>query len=102
MEQNGAEVPAGFAPEEYERVTRAARLIGKDPQAFVRDAALAATEDPFLKALQHTGDAVTRLAPVFAAEEAGTAGPVASDAPWPDPAPMSSHDLQAAQHGHAA
>jgi hypothetical protein len=102
MEQNGAEVPAGFAPEEYERVTRAARLIGKDPQAFVRDAALAATEDPFLKALQHTGESVTRLAAVFAAEEAGTTGPLASDGPWPDPAPMSSHDLQAAQHGHAA
>jgi hypothetical protein len=100
MEQNGAEVPAGFAPEEYEHVTRAARLIGKDPQAFVRDAALAAAEDPFLKALQHTGEAVTRLASVFAAEEAP--GPVASDGPWPDPAPMSSHDLQAARHGHAA
>jgi hypothetical protein len=67
------------------------RLIGKDPEAFVRDAALTASEDPFLKALQHAGETVTRLAVVFAAEEAGIPGPLASDGPWPDPAPMSSH-----------
>jgi uncharacterized protein (DUF1778 family) len=50
MEQNGPQVPP-FEPHEYARVEAAAHLVGKSPEDFVRDAALAAAADPFLKAL---------------------------------------------------
>ncbi|MFE7777669.1 hypothetical protein ACFU5O_27975 [Streptomyces sp. NPDC057445] len=101
MEQNG-EMPSGFNPEEYARVENAARLIGKSPEAFVRDAALAAAEDPFLKALKHAGESVVRLAPVFAEHgEEPRPSPAPSNA-WPDAAPLSSRDLHETRHGHAA
>lgn len=99
MDQNGAQVPP-FEPEEYARVEAAADLVGKSPQDFVRDAALAAAADPFLKALSQVRDRVPQLAEVFAAQDTPAATGTAA---WPDPAPMGSRDLHdVRQHGHAA
>lgn len=100
MDQNGPQV-APFGPEEYERVTAAAHLVGKSPEDFVRDAALAAADDPFIKALGKARDRVPHLAEAFATQDTHAAD--TSTAGWPDPAPMSSHDLhESQQHGHAA
>ena len=100
MDQNGPQVPP-FAPEEYARVEAAAHLLGKSPEDFVRDAALAAAADPFLKALGHTRDRVPQLADVFAAQDTPAAD--AGTTAWPDPAPMGSRDLhEIRHHGHAA
>ncbi|MFJ7078464.1 hypothetical protein [Streptomyces sp. NPDC098781] len=101
MDQNGSQVPA-FEPEEYARVEAAAHLVGKSPEDFVRDAALKAAEDPFLKALGRTRDRVPQLAEVFAAQDTHTTAGGTGTAAWPDPAPMSSRDLHASQRGHAA
>ena len=99
MDQNGSQVPS-FEPEEYARVEQAADLVGKSPQDFVRDAALAAADDPFLRALRKTRDRVPQLAEVFATHDAPWA---TSATAWPDPAPMGSRDLyDSQQHGHAA
>ncbi|GGX58109.1 hypothetical protein [Streptomyces chartreusis] len=99
MDQNGSQVPP-FEPEEYARVEAAAGIVGKSPEDFVRDAALKAASDPFLKALGRTRDRVPQLAEVFATQDTHTR---ASDtATWPDPAPMSSRDLHTSQRGHAA
>ncbi|WP_326654982.1 hypothetical protein [Streptomyces sp. NBC_01750] len=99
MEHNEAaqDVPAGFTADEYARIVEAARLVGKDPHAFMRDAALEATEDPFLKALKHAGDTVARLTSTFGTAEVGA--PAADTTRWPDAPPMSSRDLE---HGRAA
>ncbi|MGW0730284.1 hypothetical protein [Streptomyces mirabilis] len=99
MDQNGPQVPP-FAPEEYARVEEAAHLVGKSPEVFVRDAALAAADDPFLKALGKTRDRVAQLAEVFATQDTDAAG--ADTAAWPDPAPMGSRDLHEIHRGHAA
>ncbi|MEU0030763.1 hypothetical protein [Streptomyces sp. NPDC006335] len=99
MDQHGPQVPP-FAPEEYARVEAAAHLAGKSPEDFVRDAALKAADDPFLKALGKTRDRVPQLAEAFAAQDTQAAD--TGDA-WPDPAPMGSRDLrEIQQHGHAA
>ncbi|MFE9454092.1 hypothetical protein [Streptomyces sp. NPDC006739] len=99
MEQNGQVPP--FEPEEYARVEAAANIVGKSLQDFVRDAALKAAEDPFLKALGKTRDRIPQLAEVFATQDTGAAN--TSTAAWPDPAPMGSRDLhEFPQHGHAA
>lgn len=90
-----------FEPEEYARVAAAADIVGKSPEDFVRDAALKAADDPFLKTLGRARDRVPQLAAVFAAQDAHAVG--ASTAAWPDPAPMGSRDLhESPQHGHAA
>jgi hypothetical protein len=99
MDQNGSQV-SPFDPEEYARVEEAAQLAGKSPEAFVRDAALAAANDPFLKALGKTRDRVAQLAEVFATQDTY---PADTTVAWPDPAPMSSRELnEIQQHGHAA
>ncbi|GGN41055.1 hypothetical protein [Streptomyces fuscichromogenes] len=98
MDQNGQVPP--FEPEEYERVEAAAHIVGKSPEDFVRDAALAAAADPFIKALGQARDRVPQLAEVFASQDAPAAG--TSTASWPDPAPLSSRDLHDVRHGHAA
>ncbi|MET7695143.1 hypothetical protein ABZ379_33260 [Streptomyces canus] len=100
MDQNGSQVPP-FEPEEYARVAAAADIVGKSPEDFVRDAALKAADDPFLKALGRTRDRVPQLAEAFAAQDTHAAD--TSSAAWPDPAPMGSRDLHEAHgHGHAA
>ncbi|WP_326614479.1 hypothetical protein OIE62_00260 [Streptomyces scopuliridis] len=100
MDQNGSQVPP-FEPEDYARVEAAANIVGKSPEDFVRDAALAAADDPFLKALGKTRDRVPQLAEVFATQDTRAAD--TSTAAWPDPAPMGSRDLhEIQQHGHAA
>jgi len=100
MDQNGSPVPP-FEPEEYARVAAAADIVGKSPQDFVREAALKAAEDPFLKALGRARDRVPHLAEAFATQD--THATDTSTAGWPDPAPMSSRDLHESQrHGHAA
>ncbi|MFR0367549.1 hypothetical protein [Streptomyces sp. MCC20] len=100
MDQNGSQVPP-FEPEEYARVAAAADIVGKSTEDFVRDAALKAADDPFLKALGRTRDRVPQLAEVFAAQDTHSAG--TSTAAWPDPAPMGSRDLhEFPRHGHAA
>ncbi|MFE6520873.1 hypothetical protein [Streptomyces sp. NPDC057794] len=99
MDQNGRQVPP-FAPEEYARVEAAAHLAGKSPEDFVRDAALKAAEDPFLKALGKIRDRVPQLAEVFDTQDTHAADTGGS---WPDQAPMGSRDLrEIQQHGHAA
>ncbi|MEV7512024.1 hypothetical protein AB0O57_29120 [Streptomyces sp. NPDC091201] len=92
--------PPGFDAEQFARVTHAAQVLGKDPIAFVRDAALAAANDPFLKALEQAGDTVQRLAPVFDDAEDSPVRPVRGQG-WPD-APLGSRDLAEPQQGHAA
>ncbi|MEU9153656.1 hypothetical protein AB0D59_24660 [Streptomyces sp. NPDC048417] len=100
MDQNGSQVPP-FEPEEYARVEAAAHIAGKSPADFVREAALKAADDPFLKALGHARDRVPQLAEVFATQDTGVAD--TGTAAWPDPAPMGSRDLhEFPQHGHAA
>ncbi|MFJ9250704.1 hypothetical protein [Streptomyces sp. NPDC101776] len=100
MDHNGSPVPS-FGPEEYARVEAAARLVGKSPEDFVRDAALTAADDPFLRALRQTRDRVPQLAEVFATQDTRTAG--SGTDVWPDPAPLGSRDLHEGQsHGHAA
>ncbi|MEU6258642.1 hypothetical protein [Streptomyces sp. NPDC047043] len=99
MDQNGSQVPP-FEPEEYARVEAAANIVGKTPEDFVRDAALTAADDPFLKALSRTRDRVPQLAEVFATQGTPTADSGAAS--WPDPAPLGSRDLHDARHGHAA
>lgn len=100
MDQNGSPVPP-FEPEEYARVAAAADIAGKSPQDFVRDAALKAADDPFLKALGRTRDRVPHLAEIFATQDTREAD--TSTAAWPDPAPMGSRELHESQrHGHAA
>jgi hypothetical protein len=100
MDQNGPQVPP-FEPEEYERVAAAAHILGKSPEDFVRDAALAAAADPFLDALGRTRDRIPQLADVFATQDTRAADTGTST--WPDPAPMGSRDLrESQQHGHAA
>ncbi|MFE8950466.1 hypothetical protein [Streptomyces sp. NPDC007856] len=100
MDQNGSQVPP-FEPEEYARVEAAANIVGKSPEDFVREAALKAADDPFLKALGRTRDRVPQLAEVFATQDTHAVG--ASTGAWPDPAPMGSRDLhEFSQHGHAA
>jgi hypothetical protein len=84
MDQNGRQVPP-FAPEEYARVEAAAHLTGKSPHDFVRNAALKAAEDPFLKALEKTRDRVPQLAQVVANQDTHAAD---TSGAWPDPAPM--------------
>ncbi|WP_327411317.1 hypothetical protein OG458_42025 (plasmid) [Streptomyces sp. NBC_01281] len=99
MDENGSQLP--FAPDEYARVEKAAQLVGKSPEVFVRDAALAAADDPFIKALDRTRDRVAQLSEVFATPDAHEAP--ADTAAYPDPAPMGSRDLSATwQHGRAA
>lgn len=100
MDQNGAPVP-GFDPEQYARVEKAARLVGKSPEVFMRDAALAAADDPFIKALGKARERVGRLAEVFEGQETPPAGH--DTTAWPDPAPMTSRDLHEHEsHGRAA
>ncbi|MEU1409365.1 hypothetical protein ABZ471_45305 [Streptomyces sp. NPDC005728] len=100
MDQNGSQVPR-FEPEEYARVEAAANIVGKSPEDFVRDEALKAAADPFLKALGRARDRVPQLAEVFATQDTHAAD--ASTGAWPDPAPMSSRDLhEFPRHGHAA
>ncbi|MEU9785981.1 hypothetical protein AB0H92_34320 [Streptomyces phaeochromogenes] len=100
MDENGVPV-SGFDPEQYARVERAAQVVGKTPEVFVRDAALAAADDPFIKALVDAGDRVGNLAEVFGTQDTRAAGD--DRTAWPDPAPMSSRDLhEIEQHGHAA
>jgi hypothetical protein len=100
MDQTGPQVPP-FDPEEYARVQKAADLVGKSPEVFVRDAALAAAADPFLTALGKTRDRVAQLAEVFATPDTHAAD--TDSAAWPDPAPMGSRELhEIEQHGHAA
>ncbi|MFF3713119.1 hypothetical protein [Streptomyces phaeochromogenes] len=48
MDENRAPL-SGFDPEQYARVERAAQVVGKTPEVFVRDAALAAADDPFVR-----------------------------------------------------
>ncbi|MFG2440709.1 hypothetical protein [Streptomyces sp. NPDC048508] len=99
MEENGPQLP--FAPDEYARVEKAAQLVGKSPEVFVRDAALAAADDPFIKALDRTRDRVAQLSEVFATRDVQEAP--ADTAAYPDPAPMGSRDLsEIRQHGRAA
>ncbi|MFF3691592.1 hypothetical protein [Streptomyces sp. NPDC002187] len=100
MEHNEAAqgVPAGFTADEYARIVEAAELVGKTPDVFMREAALEAAEDPFLKALKRAGDTVARLSSTFGSVE--PAAPAADRRQWPDAAPMSSRDLE--QHGRAA
>ncbi|MEV2233894.1 hypothetical protein AB0H69_35675 [Streptomyces phaeochromogenes] len=43
--------------------------MGKTPQVFVRDAALAAADAPFIKALVDAGDRVGNLAEVFGTQD---------------------------------
>ncbi|OEJ21064.1 hypothetical protein [Streptomyces subrutilus] len=101
MERNETP-PPGFDAEDYARVERAAHLVGKDPLTFVRDAALAAAEDPFLKALEHAADTVERLATVFDSADTGvSAVRTVRGQVWPD-VPLGSSDLHDQQHGHAA
>ncbi|MEU2556447.1 hypothetical protein ABZ589_33025 [Streptomyces sp. NPDC013313] len=100
MDQNGSPVPP-FEADEYERVAAAADIVGRSPQDFVRDAALKAADDPFLKAFGKTRDRVPQLAEVFATQDTRAAD--TSTAAWPDPAPMGSRDLHESHgHGHAA
>ncbi|MGW5732930.1 MULTISPECIES: hypothetical protein [Streptomyces] len=100
MDHNGSQVPP-FDPEEYARVAAAADIVGKSPQDFVREAALKAAEDPFLKALGRTRERIPQLAEVFATQDTQVAD--TSTAAWPDPAPLGSRDLHASRrHGHAA
>jgi hypothetical protein len=100
MDQNGSPV-SPFEPEEYARVAAAADIVGMSPGDFVRDAALRAAEDPFLKALGRARDRIPQLAEVFAAQDTQAAD--TGTTAWPDPAPMSSRDLHESQrHGHAA
>ncbi len=74
---------------------------GQVPEDFVRDAALAAADDPFLRALRETRDRVPLLAEVFATQDTRTAD--GGTDVWPDPAPLGSRDLHEGQlHGHAA
>ncbi|MGW1046962.1 hypothetical protein [Streptomyces sp. NPDC002547] len=98
MNQNGQVPP--FEPEEYARVEAAAHIVGKSPADFVRDAALAAAGDPFVKALGQARDRVPQLAEVFATQDASGAG--IDTGSWPDPAPLGSRDLRDIRHGHAA
>ncbi|MFD9006345.1 hypothetical protein ACFV0T_36285 [Streptomyces sp. NPDC059582] len=98
MDQNGQVPP--FEPEEFARVEAAANIVGKSPADFVRDAALAAADDPFVKALGRARDRVPQLAEVFATLDTPAAD--TSTASWPDPAPLGSRDLHGSQHGHAA
>lgn len=101
MERNETP-PAGFDADDYAQVQHAARVAGKDPLTFVRDAALAAANDPFLKALEQAAATVQRLAPAFetAEVEDSSLRPVRGPG-WPD-APLSSRELRPQQHGHAA
>ncbi|WP_405547202.1 hypothetical protein OG478_48760 [Streptomyces phaeochromogenes] len=100
MDENGAPV-SGFDPEQYARVERAAQVVGKTPEVFVRDAALAAADDPFIKALVDGRDRVGNLAEVLSTQDTRAAGD--DRTAWPDPAQMSSRDLhEIEQHGHAA
>ncbi|MFJ3339206.1 hypothetical protein [Streptomyces sp. NPDC086766] len=100
MDQNGRQVPP-FEPEEYARVEAAANIVGKSPEDFVRDAALKAAGDPFLKALGRARDRVPQLAEVFATQD--TRAVDTSTAGWPDLAPLGSRDLHDfPQRGHAA
>ncbi|MFD4243668.1 hypothetical protein ACFWP3_19030 [Streptomyces sp. NPDC058525] len=101
MEQNDG-LPTGFSPDEYDRVAKAARVAGKSPEAFVRDAALHAADDPFLDALTHARESVTRLAPVFAEHSEEPRPPVAVGASFPDAPPLGSRDLGQAHQSHAA
>ncbi|MFJ5635053.1 hypothetical protein ACIQF5_20750 [Streptomyces goshikiensis] len=98
MDQSG--VPSGFSDAEYDRVANAARVVGKSPEAFVRDVVLDAAADPFIDALTHTRQSITRLAPVFAEHsEEPRRVPTAS---FQEPAPLGSRDLDQAHRGHAA
>ncbi|MEV6946805.1 hypothetical protein AB0N07_33520 [Streptomyces sp. NPDC051172] len=54
-------------------VSSARSVSGKSPQDFVRDAALKAADDLFLKALDRTRDHVPQFAEVFAAQDARAA-----------------------------
>ncbi|MET9915312.1 hypothetical protein ABZZ74_53445 [Streptomyces sp. NPDC006476] len=83
---------------------RCRHLVGKSPEVFVREAALKAADDPFLRALSKTRDRIPHLAEVFATQDSPAAEPAAEPAAgsWPDPAPMGSRDLRDSQHGHAA
>ncbi|OEJ22948.1 hypothetical protein AR457_37695 [Streptomyces agglomeratus] len=101
MEQSDG-LPTGFSPDEYDRVAQAARGVGKSPEAFVRDAALHAAEDPFLDALAHARESVTRLAPVFAEHSEEPRSSAAPGASFPDAAPLGSRDLGQTQQSHAA
>ncbi|MBK3642208.1 hypothetical protein PV332_14650 [Streptomyces scabiei] len=98
MDQNGQVPP--FEPEEYARVEAAADIVGKSPGDFVRDAALAAADDPFVKALGQARERVPQLAEVFATQDTPAAD--TGTASWPDPAPLGSRDLSDSRHGHAA
>ncbi|MGW0570240.1 hypothetical protein [Streptomyces tauricus] len=101
MDQNGFQGSPPFDAEELARLEKAARLVGKTPEAFVRDAALAAAADPFLKALSDAGDRARRLAQVFDTQDTHATGE--DRTAWPDPAPMTSRDLHDVQHhGHVA
>jgi hypothetical protein len=99
MDENGSHLP--FAPDEYARVEKAAQLVGKSPEVFVRDAALAAADDPFIKALDRTRDRVAQLSEVFATRDVQEVP--ADMTEYPDPAPMGSRELfEIRQHGRAA
>lgn len=49
---------------EQEQVQRAAEVAGKDVEDFMREAVLAAANDPFLIALEQAADTVARRAEV--------------------------------------
>ncbi|WP_326763449.1 hypothetical protein OG978_01550 [Streptomyces sp. NBC_01591] len=63
----------------------------------MRDAALEAAEDPFLKALKNAGATVARLASAFGTAEVGTSS-AAEVTRWPDAAP----GMRDLEHGRAA
>jgi hypothetical protein len=86
--------------DDHTRLRRAAQLVGKDVETFIRDAALQVADDPFLRALEHAGETVARNAGIFAAAEPEHA-PTAGDGEWADAAPMSSRDLHV-EHRRAA
>ncbi|WP_327309825.1 hypothetical protein OG730_41820 (plasmid) [Streptomyces sp. NBC_01298] len=101
MEQSDG-LPTGFSPDEYDRVAKAARVVGKSPEAFVRDAALDAADDPFLDALTRARKSVARLAPAFAEHSEEPRPEVTPGLSFPDPAPLGSRDLGQAHQSHAA
>jgi hypothetical protein len=91
-----------FDADDHARLRRAADLVGKDVETFVRDAALQVADDPFLKALEHAGETVARNSGIFAAAEPEPErAPAAGDGEWADAAPMSSRDLHV-EHRRAA
>ncbi|MEH6375871.1 hypothetical protein V7793_16250 [Streptomyces sp. KLMMK] len=85
-----------FGQDEFERLARAAKAVGKTPEAFVRDLALRAADGPVAKALENAEETIGRLAADFARVDRSTRRPVSGSEK-----PMSSRDLRARPR-HAA